>query len=110
MPSTMTRLSHPRPNAPRGYASHLRPLTYAALAMAVFVSTVIVLAVKAGTSAAMLTTLFVLVLASTACGLWGTAMAVREAHHHIPSEHGIDLPEGDASAPASTPAPDPAAR
>ena len=110
MPSTMTRRSRPQPKAPRGYASHVRPLTYAALAMAVFVSTVIVLAVKAGTGAAMLTILFVVVLASTACGLWGTAMAVREAHHHIPSEHGIDIPEDEAPALASTPETGPARR
>ena len=88
----------------------MRPLTYAALAMALFVSTVIVLAVKAGTSVAMLTTLFVLVLASTACGLWGTAMAVREAHHHVPSEHDIDVPEHEAAVHASTSETDSAAR
>ena len=58
------------------------PLVCAAAVLTVFVLTVIVLAVKAGASVAMLTTIFVIVMAATACGLWGTAMAVRETHHH----------------------------
>ncbi|MGA2520038.1 MAG: hypothetical protein ABSG81_04375 [Acidimicrobiales bacterium] len=58
----------------------IRPLAYAAAVLAVFVTTVIVLAVQAGTDAAMLTTLFAIVIAGTVCGLWGTAMAIRETH------------------------------
>jgi len=58
------------------------PLVCAAAVLAVFVVTVTVLAVKAGANAAMLATIFIVVMAATACGLWGTAMAVRETHHH----------------------------
>jgi len=57
-----------------------RPLVFAAVMLAVFVTTVIVLAVQAGTDAAMLTTLFSIVVAGTVCGLFGTAMAVKETH------------------------------
>jgi hypothetical protein len=53
-------------------------LAYAVAVLAVFVTTVIVLAVKAGTDAAMLTMLFAVTLGAIALGLWGTAMAVRE--------------------------------
>jgi uncharacterized membrane protein YdcZ (DUF606 family) len=62
-----------------------RPLVYAGVLLAVFVTTVIVLAVQAGTDAAMLTTLFAIVIAGTACGLWGTAMAVRDTDAHLPA-------------------------
>ncbi|HUI03309.1 MAG TPA: hypothetical protein VLZ77_07190 [Acidimicrobiales bacterium] len=58
------------------------PLVCAAAVLAVFVVTVTVLAVKAGANAAMLATIFIVVMAATACGLWGTAMAVRETHPH----------------------------
>jgi uncharacterized membrane protein YdcZ (DUF606 family) len=58
----------------------VRPLAFAAVMLAVFVTTVIVLAVQAGTGAAMLTTLFAIVVAGTVCGLFGTAMAVKETH------------------------------
>ena len=69
----------------------MRPLFYASAVLAVFLTAVIVLAVKAGTSAAMLTTLFIIVLAATACGLWGTAMAVRDTDDHTrPREASFD--------------------
>jgi len=61
-----------------------RPLLYAAVMLVVFVATVIVLAVQAGTDTAMLTTLFAIVIAGTACGLWGTAMAIRDTQAHLP--------------------------
>ena len=87
----MTRSPRTEAHAPREYASHMRPLAYAAVVLAVFLTAVIVLAVKAGSSAAMLTTLFVVVLAGTACGLWGTAMAVRDTHdHHLSTNHHLD--------------------
>ncbi|HUY21114.1 MAG TPA: hypothetical protein VMV22_02115 [Acidimicrobiales bacterium] len=60
----------------------IRPLAYAVPMLVVFVTTVIVLAVKAGADAAMLTTLFAVTLGGTALGLWGTAMAVREIDGH----------------------------
>jgi hypothetical protein len=41
----------------------------------------------------MLTTLFIVVLAGTACGLWGTAMAVRDTHdHHLSTDHHLVAP------------------
>ena len=91
MHNTMTRSPQTEAPAPRGHASHIRPLAYAAVVLAVFLTTVIVLAVKAGSGAAMLTTLFIVVLAGTACGLWGTAMAVRDTHdHHLSTNHHLD--------------------
>ncbi len=57
-------------------------LAYAVAMLAVFVTTVIVLAVKAGTDAAMLTMLVAVTLGATALGVWGTAMAVREIEGH----------------------------
>jgi len=75
--------------ATRGGNGRTRPLVFAAVVLALFVATVIVLAVQAGTDAAMLTTLFAIVVAGIACGLWGTAMAIRETHgeHHAPGTH-----------------------
>jgi len=76
------------------------PLLCAAGVLTVFVVTVIVLAVKAGASVAMLTSIFVIVMAATACGLWGTAMAVRETHHH---GHALSDPIDDEHLAASSP-------
>ena len=70
------------PSLDEDAGARLTPLVCAAAVLSVFVATVVVLAVKAGASVAMLTTIFVIVMAATACGLWGTAMAVRETHHH----------------------------
>jgi hypothetical protein len=55
----------------------VQPLVYAAVVLGVFVTTVIVLAVKAGTGTAMVITLVAIVVAGTMCGLWGTTMAAR---------------------------------
>jgi hypothetical protein len=90
------------------FDSRGRALTYAAIVFAIFVTTVIVLAVKAGTSVAMLTTIFAIVLAATACGLWGTAMAVRDTHHAATPYGGHESAVTEAlGAPASR---DPRAR
>ncbi len=75
--------------AARDGNGRVRPLAYAIVALVVFVTTVIVLAVQAGTDAAMLTTLFAIVIAGTACGLWGTAMAIRETHPELHRHHDI---------------------
>jgi hypothetical protein len=55
----------------------VQPLVYAAVVLVVFVTTVTVLAVKAGTGAAMVITLVAIVVAGTMCGLGGTTMARR---------------------------------
>ena len=55
----------------------VQPLAYAAVALVVFVTTVIVLAVKAGTGTAMGITLVAIVVAGTMSGLWGISMAAR---------------------------------
>jgi len=57
-------------------------LAYAVAMLAVFVTTVIVLAVKAGTDAATFTMLLAVTFGATALGLWGTAMALREIEGH----------------------------
>jgi len=80
---------HDTPEA-RGYQSRVRPLAYAAVVLALFVTTVLILAAKAGTSAAMLTVLFTVVLLATACGLWGTAMAVRDTGNDVAATAHID--------------------
>ena len=72
--------------APNG---RIRPMAYAVPMLVVFVTTVIVLAVKAGADAAMLTMLFAVTLGGTALGLWGTALAIREieSHHERVLDH-----------------------
>jgi len=61
------------------------PLLYAAAVLAVFVGTVAVIAVKAGTSSAIVTGVVTVTMAGTAFGLWGASMAVRESGHPAPS-------------------------
>ena len=77
---------HEPPGAGNG---RVRPVVLAAVTLVLFVVTVIVLAVQAGTDTAMLTTLFAIVVAGIACGLWGTAMAIRETHGEHPA---LDAP------------------
>ena len=76
----MTRsmaLAPPHADTPVHELGRVQPLVYAAVVLVVFVTTVIVLAVKAGTSTAMFITLVAIVVAGTMCGLWGTTMAMR---------------------------------
>ena len=74
-----------------------RPRTYALATSVAFVATVVVLALQAGTGTAMLTTLFTVVAAGMVCGLWGTAMAVRDTEVHLPSALTGELAEHSAS-------------
>ena len=62
-----------------------RPLLYGVVTAVAFVTTVVVLALQAGSGAAMLTTVFVVLGAVVLCGVWGTAMAVRESEAHLSS-------------------------
>lgn len=64
-------------DAPVHDGGRVQPLVYAAVVLVVFVTTVIVLAVKAGTGTAMFITLVAIVVAGAMCGLWGTTMATR---------------------------------
>jgi hypothetical protein len=54
--------------------------------LAVFVATVVSLAVEAGTGTAALATILLVAIAVTAVGLWGVAMAVRETVNNVPQE------------------------
>ena len=54
--------------------------------LAVFVATVISLAVEAGTGTAVLATILAVAIAVTAVGLLGVAMAVRETVNHVTQE------------------------
>jgi hypothetical protein len=75
-------MSHlpPPPEAERpGHLGRVQPLAYASVMLIVFVTTVIELAVKAGTGTAMFTTLVAIVVAGTVCGLWGTTMTLKQA-------------------------------
>lgn len=80
----MARIDHAHPDGPRR-ARNVVPLLYAAAVLAVFVGTVAVIAVKAGTSSAIVTGVVTVTLAGTAFGLWGASMAVRESGHPAPS-------------------------
>jgi len=70
-----------------------RPLLIGLVTVAAFAVTVIVLALQAGTGAAMLTLVCVVVGALVLCGLWGTALAVRESEVHLSSALGHELAE-----------------
>jgi hypothetical protein len=70
-------LAPERADAPVPEMGRVEPLVYAAVVLGVFVTTVIALAVKAGTGTAMVITLLAIVVAGTMCGLWGTTMATR---------------------------------
>jgi hypothetical protein len=74
------------------------PFLYGLAILAVFVGTVAVIAVKAGTSSAIVTAVLTVAVAGTAFGLWGAAIAVKEtgASAPITGEPGT----GDASVPA----------
>jgi hypothetical protein len=54
--------------------------------LAVFVATVIALAVEAGTSIAVLTAILAVAVLVTATGLWGAAMAVKETVSQVTQE------------------------
>jgi len=71
--------------APASRRAGARPLVYALVTAAAFIATVVVLALQAGTGTAMLTTVFVAVGALVVCGLWGTALAVRDSEAHLSS-------------------------
>ena len=73
----MLRLLSGRWNEPHGERSAM-PILYGLAILAVFVCTVAVIAVKAGTSSAIVTAVLTVTVGGTAFGLWGAAMAVRE--------------------------------
>ena len=54
------------------------PVLYGVGILAVFVVTVAVIAVKAGSSSAIVTAVVTVAVAGTAFGLWGASMAVKE--------------------------------
>ncbi len=60
------------------------PLLYGLVMLAVFVVTVTVIAVKAGSSSAIVTAVVTVAVAGTAFGLWGASMAVRETGGEAP--------------------------
>ena len=70
---------------------------YAGFILAIFVGTVAVIAIKAGTSSAIVTGVVTVTVAGIAFGLWGAAVAVRESGHGPSSE---DV--GRASSPSAT--------
>jgi UDP-N-acetylmuramyl pentapeptide phosphotransferase/UDP-N-acetylglucosamine-1-phosphate transferase len=65
---------------------------------AVLVATVIVLAVEAGTSTAVLAAVLAVVIAVTAFGVWGAAMAVRETGRQVTQEQAQQI-EGSPTEP-----------
>ena len=81
------------------HPGRIQPLAYASVMLIVFVTTVIELAVKAGTGTAMLTTLVAIVVAGTVCVLWGTTMALRrpDGHDSQDSADGHDSQDGQGS-------------
>ena len=81
----MPRLPDRLDGARRPLVVRGRPLACALVMLVVFLSTVIVLGVQAGTGTAMLTTVVAIVAATVACGVWGAAMAVKETQAHLPS-------------------------
>jgi hypothetical protein len=65
---------------PGPHTGRVVPVLYAAAVLTVFVTTVAVIAVKAGTSSAIVTGVVTVTVAGTAFGLWGAAAAVRDTH------------------------------
>ena len=77
----------------RTETGRLVPVVYAATVLAVFVTTVAVIAVKAGTSSAIVTGVVTVTVAGTAFGLWGAAVAVRDTHDPTRVPPGEDGPQ-----------------
>ena len=74
-------------------AGRVVPVVYAAAVLAIFVTTVAVIAVKAGTSSAIVTGVVTVTVAGTAFGLWGAAVAVRDTHDPTQVPQGEDGPQ-----------------
>ncbi len=64
------------------------PILYGVAMLAVFVVTVTVIAVKAGSSSAIVTAVVTVAVAGTAFGLWGASMAVKETGGEAPPSAG----------------------
>ena len=73
--------SRPVASTPERERRSIRPLFYASVILAVFVVSVITMALKDGASGAVVTTLLSFAITGTAVGVWGTAMAVRETEN-----------------------------
>jgi hypothetical protein len=70
--------SKPMSSVREGGRRNAKPFVVASVVVAVFVLAVITMALRDGAGGAALTVLGAVVIAATALGLWGTAMAVRE--------------------------------
>jgi hypothetical protein len=78
---------------------YVKPLVAAAVILSMFVATVVTMALKDGTSAALVTAFLVFIVAATGLGILGAAMCVRETHEFTSSsdaERSRALPVGNA--------------
>jgi hypothetical protein len=67
---------------------YIKPLVGASVILSVFVATVVTMALKDGTSAALVTAFLVFTVVATVMGLLGAAMCVRDTHEFTSPHHG----------------------
>ncbi len=73
--------SRPIASESKGEVRRIKPRVYGCALLVIFVGAVATMAVKDGASGAAVTTLLAFALVTTAVGIWGTAMAVKETEH-----------------------------
>ena len=79
IPNSMSTVdSKPMSSVRERERRNIKPLLWTSIIVVVFVLAVITMALRDGAGGAALTVLVCVVVAGTAVGLWGTAMAVRE--------------------------------
>jgi uncharacterized membrane protein YobD (UPF0266 family) len=65
----------------------IKPYTYAGVVVVLFASTVVSLALKAGTGTAVLVAVVAIALAAIFCGLCGAVLAAKETLVEVPVAH-----------------------
>jgi Flp pilus assembly protein TadB len=87
MPTNEFRRTFARRAGERWY---VKPLAAVSVILSVFVATVVTMALKDGTSAALVTAFLVFIVAATGLGVLGAAMCVRDTHEFTSSSDAED--------------------